>query len=550
MFIPFTYNPSGLSPAILLDSPMFLSNPLVEQLPTTVNAPSFEFSNVADTVVSNKTKDSPLEDIDLPSFAFKLPFPLFPNAEKKAALGSNHPQSLSTQGTCFHYPHQLNCQEEFPKPSAKKVDSGDALQEKGMSNAHVGMVCSPPMDDLQEGEAADLKDEPSSASLGAPSEDGYNWRKYGQKQVKGSEYPRSYYKCTQPNCQVKKKVERSHEGHITEIIYKGVHNHLKPPSNRRSAFPSSHLANEMQIDDLEHNGAGYDWKNDGLEANQSSSTVIEQCDQFSPLQAQGGVDGSSTLSNEEVEEDEQATHGSVSLGVDGDGDETESKRRKLDACALEMSAASRAVREPRVVVQTTSEIDILDDGYRWRKYGQKVVKGNPNPRSYYKCTNPGCTVRKHVERASHDLKSVITTYEGKHNHEVPAARTGGGQTTSSSATSCVIGAATPPSCLLPRRVEPPRIPDSFTRFDVHAPLGCFGYHAGHQQMGVGGHNFSFAMAQQGLSQHIAMAGWFRSHDLLESAGSAPSSCLCADASTGQYCRLGGAEGCAEGGRRS
>jgi len=34
------------------------------------------------------------------------------------------------------------------------------------------------------------------------------------------------------------------------------------------------------------------------------------------------------------------------------------------------------------VVQTTSEIDILDDGYRWRKYGQKVVKGNPNPRYF------------------------------------------------------------------------------------------------------------------------------------------------------------------------
>lgn len=48
-----------------------------------------------------------------------------------------------------------------------------------------------------------------------------------------------------------------------------------------------------------------------------------------------------------------------------------------------MGAASRAVREPRVVVQTTSEVDILDDGYRWRKYGQKVVKGNPNPRSHF-----------------------------------------------------------------------------------------------------------------------------------------------------------------------
>jgi WRKY transcription factor 2 len=49
---------------------------------------------------------------------------------------------------------------------------------------------------------------------------------------------------------------------------------------------------------------------------------------------------------------------------------------------IDMAAmASRASREPRIVVQTTSEVDILDDGYRWRKYGQKVVKGNPNPRS-------------------------------------------------------------------------------------------------------------------------------------------------------------------------
>lgn len=44
------------------------------------------------------------------------------------------------------------------------------------------------------------------------------------------------------------------------------------------------------------------------------------------------------------------------------------------------TSGNRTVKEPRVVVQTTSEIDILDDGYRWRKYGQKVVKGNPNPR--------------------------------------------------------------------------------------------------------------------------------------------------------------------------
>lgn len=43
-------------------------------------------------------------------------------------------------------------------------------------------------------------------------------------------------------------------------------------------------------------------------------------------------------------------------------------------------------------------------------------------RSYYKCTSAGCPVRKHIERASHDTRAVITTYEGKHNHDVPAAR--------------------------------------------------------------------------------------------------------------------------------
>ena len=41
------------------------------------------------------------------------------------------------------------------------------------------------------------------------NDDGYNWRKYGEKQVKGSPYPRSYYKCSHPGCPAKKMIERN-----------------------------------------------------------------------------------------------------------------------------------------------------------------------------------------------------------------------------------------------------------------------------------------------------------------------------------------------------
>nr|AIE43907.1 WRKY transcription factor 52 [Gossypium hirsutum] len=76
-------------------------------------------------------------------------------------------------------------------------------------------------------------------------------------------------------------------------------------------------------------------------------------------------------------------------------------------------------REPRFAFMTKSEVDHLEDGYRWRKYGQKAVKNSPFPRSYYRCTTISRNVKKRVERCFSDPSIVVTTYEGQHTHPSP-----------------------------------------------------------------------------------------------------------------------------------
>jgi hypothetical protein len=60
--------------------------------------------------------------------------------------------------------------------------------------------------------------------------------------------------------------------------------------------------------------------------------------------------------------------------------ENHESRGNVDDATAGRGTPLWTVREPRVIVQTPSDVDILDDGYKWRKYGQKVVKGNDHPR--------------------------------------------------------------------------------------------------------------------------------------------------------------------------
>lgn len=72
--------------------------------------------------------------------------------------------------------------------------------------------------------------------------DGYNWRKYGQKQVKSPTGSRSYYRCTHSDCCAKKIECCDHSGHVIEIVYKSEHSHdppLKTNSLRENKIPSA-----------------------------------------------------------------------------------------------------------------------------------------------------------------------------------------------------------------------------------------------------------------------------------------------------------------------
>ncbi|KAG9394075.1 WRKY transcription factor [Carpediemonas membranifera] len=217
-----------------------------------------------------------------------------------------------------------------------------------------------------------MQDSPSSKKQPFDScfiNDGFDWRKYGQKTGKGgSNSVTCYYRCAATNCPVKRMLSRRADGMVVSV-YRGRHTHHKPAITTLEISSQTELARAARQETCLNNDM------DLTEERQVDTLKGPMLIKYEP------------------------------------GDHTEA------------GASSMPPAVCKTICVLAHGVEPSDDGLQWRKYGQKVVQKNtehPMQRSYYRCvcTHSGdadCPVKKIVE-TNQETGVVTIEYTNRHNH--------------------------------------------------------------------------------------------------------------------------------------
>ncbi|XP_056176765.1 probable WRKY transcription factor 32 isoform X2 [Syzygium oleosum] len=246
----------------------------------------------------------------------------------------------------------------------------------------------------------------TTSDVKASRGDGYNWRKYGQKQVKSPKGSRSYFRCTNSECSAKKIECSDLSSDTIETVYRSSHNHDPPQKVRdgrqRSRVKSARIIVESEV--VEH----------PVRMLTESDPSVASREQKNELP--------SSVPGREIEKANGFDANDGIVAKQENDNNPEPKPRGKKNRLFRSSSPLKPGKKPKFVVHAAGDVGISADGYRWRKYGQKMVKGNPYPRNYYRCTSAGCPVRKQVETAIDNASAVTITYKGIHDHDKPVPK--------------------------------------------------------------------------------------------------------------------------------